>query len=368
LAPPNRPHKTANPDSRARRTADPRIWRRRRWIIVIALVLLIHVLAVVGFVRMPGPLIPLDVTHTPSLEAVLLPPPKPPKPPAPPVVRPHPQPRPRPAPPQPEPQETPEPPAPPLATSPGGTTEAVTGPGGEGTAAAPAAPASAPVTGAPAAGAEGTRYVAPPSATMHYASFVNGVQNPDGLIRWEQDGKRYRLSVETRVLWFRFAFQSSGAMAEQGLVPERYEERRRSKSEASRFDQAAGTVGFASGNQAPLTPGAQDRFSVFLQLVGLVRGNPQRYATPGVTETFNVADTRDLEPMQVQYVGEDQVDTGSGLVRAKHFVRLQRRANDRRRVEVWLAQSLGWMPVRLRQTEPDGTQIDLVYRGSEGGK
>jgi hypothetical protein len=35
---------------------------------------------------------------------------------------------------------------------------------------------------------------------------------------------------------------------------------------------------------------------------------------------------------------------------------------------VWLAQSLGWMPVRLRQTEPDGTQIDLVYRGSEGGK
>jgi hypothetical protein len=239
------------------------------------------------------------------------------------------------------------------------------GTGGAGTATTPAAPAAAPAAG-PQGAPDGTRYNAPPSATMHYASYVNGVQNPDGLIRWEQDGSHYRLAVETRVLWFRFAFQSSGAMAEQGLLPERYEERRRNKTETSRFDGAAATVALASGAQAPFPPGAQDRFSVFLQLVGLVRGNPQRYATPGVTETFQVADTRDVEPMQVQYVGEDDIDTGQGVIRAKHFIRLQRRANDRRRVELWLAQSLGWMPVRLRQTEPDGTQIDLVYRGSEG--
>ncbi len=239
------------------------------------------------------------------------------------------------------------------------------GTGGEGTAAGPAAPAQGPA-GGPQGAPDGTRYNAPPSATMHYASFVNGVQNPDGLIRWEQDGRRYRLAVETRVLWFKFAFQSSGAMAEQGLVPERYEERRRNKMEASRFDAAAGTAVLASGAQAQFPPGSQDRFSVFLQLVGLVRGNPQRYVTPGVTETFLVGDTRDVEPMQVQYVGEEDIDTGIGVVRAKHFVRLQRRANDRRRVELWLAQSLGWMPVRLRQTEPDGTQIDLVYRGAAG--
>ncbi|WP_427312255.1 DUF3108 domain-containing protein [Cupriavidus sp. H39] len=334
---------------------------------MIALVLLVHLLAVVGLVRMPGPLIPVDVSNTPTLEAVLLSPPAPPAPPKPrPVARPaRPQPQPRPAAPvpQPEPQETP--PAPALATSPQGPSETVAGGGGEGSAARPAAAAPAP-SGGPQGGVDGLRYNPPPSATMHYASFVNGVQNPDGLIRWEQDGGRYRLAVETRVLWFRFAFQSSGAMAEQGLLPERYEERRRNKVEATRIDAAAGTVAFASGAQAPFPAGAQDRFSVFLQLVGLVRGNPQRYASPGVTETFQVADTRDVEPMQVQYVGEDEIDTGQGVVRAKHFVRLPRRANDRRRVEVWLAQSLGWMPVRLRQTEPDGTQIDLVYRGKEG--
>ncbi|CAJ91298.1 conserved hypothetical protein [Cupriavidus necator H16] len=311
---------------------------------------------------MPGPLIPVDVSNTPTLEAVLLPPPRPPAPPAPrPVPRPRPQPR---------------------AAAPAPGTRA---------AGSPRSPARHQPAGRDrdgvgqwrrgqrgqacrrcravrrAAGRRRWRGVRPPpSATMHYASFVNGVQNPDGLIRWEQDGSRYRLAVETRVLWFRFAFQSGGAMAVQGLLPERYEERRRNKTETSRFDAAAGTAVFASGTQAPFPPGAQDRFSVFLQLVGLVRGNPQRYATPGVTEAFLVADTRDVEPMQVQYVGEDEIDTGNGVIRAKHFVRLQRRANDRRRVELWLAQSLGWMPVRLRQTEPDGTQIDLVYRGREG--
>ncbi|WP_396022717.1 DUF3108 domain-containing protein [Cupriavidus laharis] len=319
-------------------------------------------LAVIGFLRMPGPLIPLDVSDTPTLEAVLLPPPKPARPP--PAV-PHPAPRPRPAPPQPAPKAPETPPAPPVATSEGGTTETATGPGGSGTAPAAAPTPSPPAPSGPPA-QEGEKYMAPPSATMHYASFVNGVQNPDGLIRWEQDGKRYRLSIETRVLWFRFAFQSSGAMTENGLLPERYEENRRGKSEAARFDQAAGTVAFSPGTQAALPPGAQDRFSVFLQLVGRVRGNPQRYAAPGVTETFQVADTRDMQPMQVQYVGEEEIDTGRGMVRAKHFVRLQRHAGDRRRVEIWLAQSLGWMPVRLRQTEPDGTQIDLVYRSTEG--
>jgi hypothetical protein len=365
LAPPKRPDGPATPDFRARAGADPRAWRRRRWILVILLVLLVHVLAVIGFLRMPGPLIPLDVSEKPALEAVLLPPPKPARPP-PAVPQPAPKPRPAPPPRAPKAVETPpEPPAPPVATSEHGVTETVTGPGGSGTAPA-AAPTPAPPAPPGPPAEEGEKYVAPPSATMHYASFVNGVQNPDGLIRWEQDGKHYRLSVETRVLWFRFAFQSSGTMTENGLLPERYEENRRGKSEAARFDQAAGSVAFSSGTQAALPPGAQDRFSVFLQLVGRVRGNPQRYASPGVTETFQVADTRDMQPMQVQYVGEEDIDTGRGMVRAKHFVRLQRHAGDRRRVEIWLAQSLGWMPVRLRQTEPDGTQIDLVYRSTEG--
>ncbi|CAG9181953.1 DUF3108 domain-containing protein [Cupriavidus respiraculi] len=340
-------------------TPEGKTGRRLRWAVAIALVVGAHLLVWVGLVRMPGPALPL-APDLPVLEAILVPPQ--------PVAVPPPRPRPppkatRPAPPAPAPEPDA---APPLATSEGGDTTTAAGSGGEGTApAAPPGPPAAPAAGAPQEpAAPALRYAAPPSTTLRYASFVNGVQNPDGNIQWEQGGGRYRLSVEMRMLWFRFAFRSEGALDERGLAPERYEEERRKRKQAVRFDRAARTLVFeAAGRQEPLPEGVQDRFSVFLQLVGLVRGNPQRYATPGVTETFQVADTRDLEPMRVQYVGEEEVDTGNGFVRARHFIRLPRRADDHRRVEVWLAEAVGWMPVKLRQTEPDGTQIDLILRG-----
>jgi hypothetical protein len=308
--------------------------------------------------------------HAPVLETILLPP-KPIKaaPRREPRPKPKPQPQPQqPAPPAPRPKAPAPAAAPPLATVPSGQSTAITGTGSEGTAAGGAAsgPSAAPPAPPAPPAAEVLRFSVAPPATLHYASFVNGVKNTEAQIRWQHDGANYRLEVTLRMLWFRFAFVSSGVLGEHGLLPDRYEEARRSKKEAARFERPAGVLAFeANGRQVPLPDGVQDRFSVFLQLVGLVRGNPQRYARPGATETFTVADTRDLDGMQVQYVGDEDIDTGSGFVRAKHFVRLQRRADDRRRVEAWLAESLGWMPVKLRQTEPDGTQIDLVLRGAD---
>lgn len=364
MAGPRRPEPPVTPDAKRA--------RRLRWAVALAVVLIAHALVLIGLVRMPGPLIPLDAVDTPALEAILLPPKPVAVAPTPPARARRPPPKPAPAPaatPEPEPaaEPAPGPPGPtegpPLATSPGGTGAVTAGGGAGGAATGPGAGAGASAAPAPA---DALRYAPPPSATLRYASFVNGVENPDGTIRWQHGGGRYQLSVETRMLWFRFAFHSTGALGEQGLAPERYVEERRKRSQVTRFDRAVGAVVFESrGGQAPLPEGAQDRFSVFLQLVGLVRGNPQRYAAPGVTETFQVADTSDVEPMRVQYVGETDVETGAGFVRAKHFIRLPRRADDRRRVEVWLAESVGWMPVKLRQTEPDGTQIDLVLRGTE---
>lgn len=353
----------------ARRTGqtasrDRPVSRRLRWAAALALVLAVHLGVVAGLMGIRGPHI--DPSGMPPIEAVLLAPPAPPlekaRPPAPAAQKHRPVRAPAEATPPPEaPPEAAEAPA--LLTGPAGPAMASAG-GTAGSAAS--APASAAASAPAAEAADNVRYAAPPSMLLHYASFVNGIQNPDGLIRWQHDGSHYQLAVETRVLWFRFAFHSNGALGEHGLAPERYEESRRNRVEAARFDRAGATLVFEGRNkQVPLPPDAQDRFSVFLQLVGMVRGTPQRYASPGVTETFDVGDTRDLEPMQVQYVGEEDVEAAQGSVRAKHFVRLPRHAGDRRRVEVWLAQSLQWMPVKLRQTEPDGTQIELVYRDSE---
>lgn len=349
--------------------ASPRV-QRLRWAAAIAVVLIAHGLALFGLVRVPGPVPPEYPSHEP-VEALLLPTPSPPEPPPQPLQPPsstarqgEPPPA-RPSPPPPAPAAPAD--APSVATVPEPPPAPAASPAdaAAGKEAGLVAQGQASGNGTEAIGGAGNNvpYAAPPSVTLHYASFVNGVQNPDGRIHWQQEDGRYRLSVETRVLWFRFAFRSEGALGAGGLLPERYVEERRKRTSVTRFDRPAGKLVFESrGGEAALPPGAQDRFSVFLQLVGMVRANPSRYATPGVIETFQVADTDELEPMQVRYVGEEEVQTSAGPVRARHFVRMPRRAEDRRRVEIWLAEAVGWMPVKLQQTEPDGTRIELVLR------
>lgn len=99
----------------------------------------------------------------------------------------------------------------------------------------------------------------------------------------------------------------------------------------------------------------------------MARGGPARIASPGLTLEFPIADTDSVEVARVQHVGEETIDTPNGTIRAQHFIRLPRRADDKRRVEIWLSPDRGWLPVRLRQTEPNGMQFDLVYQSQEGG-
>lgn len=249
-----------------------------------------------------------------------------------------------------------------------GNTGVVTDLGSEGPGAGPAAP--------------GDGFSLPPSATLRYATYVNGVRNEDGVIRWTTNGKTYTLSVEIPLPLFfgALAFRSAGTVGTYGLTPQRYEEvRGRRQPDVTTFHYAADATP-ASGAQGastvtftrtpavlPLPEGTQDRFSVFLQLTGLARGGPERVASPGLTLEFPIADTDSVEVARVQHIGEETIDTPSGTIRAQHFIRLPRRAGDKRRVEIWLSADHGWLPVRLRQTEPNGMQFDLVYQSQEGG-
>ena len=99
-----------------------------------------------------------------------------------------------------------------------------------------------------------------------------------------------------------------------------------------------------------------------MQLASLVRGDPDAYQ-PGVTRQFYVTDNDSGEIWPIETIGDETVRTERGFIDARHFMRLPRREGDRRRIDVWLAPSLGWLPARLVQTEPNGTQIELVWRG-----
>jgi hypothetical protein len=93
-----------------------------------------------------------------------------------------------------------------------------------------------------------------------------------------------------------------------------------------------------------------------------VRGDPDAYQ-PGVTRQFFVVDNDSGEIWPIETIGDETIRTQQGYLNTRHFMRLPRHYGDRRRIDVWLAPSLGWLPARILQTEPNGTEIQLVWSG-----
>ncbi|CAG9237001.1 Putative PROLIN-rich signal peptide protein [Paraburkholderia sabiae] len=213
--------------------------------------------------------------------------------------------------------------------------------------------------------APGVKFSVPPSGNLQYDTFYNGVRNQPGTIHWSSDGRSYDMVVSVPLPFVgTFSYASHGHVDAFGLAPDQYIEKRGRRGEdITTFHRDSKQIGFTrTPNTLPLQDGAQDRFSMVMQLASLVRGDPDAYQ-PGVTRQFYVTDNDSGEIWPIETIGDESVRTDHGTIDARHFMRLPRREGDRRRIDVWLAPSLGWLPVRLVQTEPNGTQIELVWRG-----
>jgi hypothetical protein len=234
-------------------------------------------------------------------------------------------------------------------------------------AASAAAAASGPANGhAPAAqAAPGVKFSVPPSGDLQYDTFYNGVRNQPGTIHWSSDGKTYDMVVSVPVPFIgTFSYSSHGHVDAFGLAPDQYIEKRGHRAEdVSIFNRSTKQIAFTrTPASLPLIDGAQDRFSMVMQLASLVRGDPDAYK-PGVTRQFFVVDNDSGEIWPIETIGDETIRTQQGYVNARHFMRLPRHAGDQRRIDVWLAPSLGWLPARILQTEPNGTEIQLVWSG-----
>ncbi|WP_322023212.1 DUF3108 domain-containing protein [Burkholderia sp. BCC1977] len=353
------------------RHAPPRHWLRVGAALVVVLVL--HALAALWLMRNrdaftppPPAEIPVQIELLKPRPIERQPAPKPvdhpaePAPAKPPAAAPKPAPKPVPSP---EPvltstqtAEHGEPP-PAAASAASGTAEA------SGTHAASAGGASGAATPGPAT--SGVKFAAPPSGDLQYDTFYNGMQNMIGTIHWRTDGRTYDLSVSMPVPFVGpFTYRSEGRIDAFGVAPDRYVEKRGKRPEdIAIFNREMHQVVFTrTPNNAPLPDGVQDRFSMLMQLSGLVRGNPSAYQ-PGVTQQFFVIDNNSGETWPITVIGDEDVQTQAGIVRARHFMRLPRRDGDTRRIDMWLAPSLGWLPARLVQSEPNGSQIELLWHG-----
>ena len=237
-------------------------------------------------------------------------------------------------------------------------TNAKAGATAAGTASAPAA-ASAPHAAA------GVKFSVPPSGELQYDTFYNGVRNQPGTIHWTSNAQSYDMVVSVPLPFVgTFVYSSHGRIDAFGLAPDQYIEKRgRRPEDVAIFNRTDKNIAFTrTPTTLPLPDGAQDRFSMVMQLASLVRGDPAAYK-PGVTRQFFVVDNNSGENWPVETIGDETIRTAQGYLETRHFKRLPRHDGDLRRIDVWLAPSLGWLPARIMQTEPNGTQFELVWRG-----
>jgi Protein of unknown function (DUF3108) len=188
-------------------------------------------------------------------------------------------------------------------------------------------------------------------------------QTGSGTLEWTTDGRQYQLSLESSALFVTLLSRTSvGTLSADGLMPERFSDKRFNRSEkAAHFQHDKGRITF-SGNQseAPLLRGAQDQLSVLMQLAGLFAGDPKQLTELGRI-SVQVANTDDAETWLFVVEGEEKLQLPAGDVRTVRLVRNPRKEFDTR-LEVWLAPQMGYLPVRIKQTNANGNSEDLQLR------
>jgi hypothetical protein len=165
----------------------------------------------------------------------------------------------------------------------------------------------------------------------------------------------YELSYEATYFGISIIKQtSSGIVTTAGLVPARFGEKRRGRSEqATHFDQTKNAVTFSNNRpEAKWAMGSQDRASFLIQLASLFAGQPERFKAGSVIE-LPVASVDELEIWAFEVQASELLPLPIGETQAIKLLRRPRRAFDQT-VEVWFAEALSYLPVRIRLTDSGG--------------
>jgi hypothetical protein len=202
----------------------------------------------------------------------------------------------------------------------------------------------------------------PPSAELNYS--VKARQSGmtltgDTVIQWNVSGNSYSVADETRAMLVGkiISEKSEGAIDDYGLAPQRFTEKRFRKSETTTtFDRKNGTISFSESPQTyPIKGGEQDRASAMWQLISIARAAPTKFKA-GSSWTFLVAGQRDADQWTFKVGRQEKIATTSGEVSAWHISRVP--GSSGQQLDIWLAPSKEWYPVRLRLAEPDGEYVE----------
>ena len=204
----------------------------------------------------------------------------------------------------------------------------------------------------------------PPSADLNYSikARQKGFSiSGDATVSWRAAGGKYSLRADTRAMFLGNILEnrSEGLIDGFGVAPTQfYEKRIRRDPYTTTFDRARNAISFTESKQVyPLKGGEQDRSSVSWQLAAVARAAPDKF-TSGSEWTFFVAGRRDAEQWTFKVVKHDSVRTGLGAVDAVHLVRLPPPDSKDQTLDIWLAPTHEWYPVRVRFTDSDDEFVD----------
>ena len=183
-------------------------------------------------------------------------------------------------------------------------------------------------------------------------------------LEWQHDSKSYQASMTIRKLVTVRSQTSVGSIGADGLMPTRFADRSRNEV-AAHFDRNGGKVTFSANTpEAELLTAAQDQLSLPLQLAAMVAAEPEKFGR-GTTITIQVVGPRQASLWLLTVEGPETLALPIGELETLKLQRNPRQPYDQK-VELWLAPSHGYLPARIRLTDPNGAYLDQKLQSIEG--
>ena len=180
---------------------------------------------------------------------------------------------------------------------------------------------------------------------------------------WQTEAQSYDARLTISAFGQARTQTSRGQITAQGLAPLRFSDKYRSEV-AAHFNRETGKATFSANTpDVLLTPGAQDRLSILLQLGAMAAGAPAQF-TEGTTLAMQTVGPRDADTWLLTVQGEEALVLPGGAQTGLKLLRKPRKEFDQR-VEVWLGTGMAYLPIRLKITETNGDYLDLKWLSSE---
>lgn len=207
-------------------------------------------------------------------------------------------------------------------------------------------------------------YAVPGSVRFKYQLETNKFPfSANADLLWQQNGESYDARLEISAFGQARVQTSHGAITPDGLAPLRFSDKYRSEV-AAHFNREQGKVTFSANTpDVPLLAGAQDRLSILVQLAAMIAGDPAQFP-PATTVTVQTIGPRDADTWLFTVGEMEKLALPGGEQATLKLVRNPRQEFDQK-VELWLAPALGYLPARIRITEPNGDFVDQKWLATE---